>query len=262
MEYPVSILIIDDDEGMLKTLNYILTAKGYEVVTRSSGVEAIALIKERSFNLILIDIKMPDMNGVETLKEIKRISPDETNIMMITAYTMHKLVGEAKKEGARAILPKPLDIDQLISYADSFKSTKPPEQDKGSDESSLLQLLDARERALQEKSLLIDELKEELLRIKKNSAAVLEQERRKKQSETIHTLLKPKQLELFKILNQKEKSYEEIFEETRSKKLNIRDLHALRLLISRLNKKLKRETVFRIERIRRFKTLYFKIVSG
>jgi DNA-binding response OmpR family regulator len=261
MEYPVSILIIDDDEGMLKTLNYILTAKGYEVVTRSSGVEAIALIKERSFNLILIDIKMPDMNGVETLKEIKRISPDETNIMMITAYTMHKLVGEAKKEGARAILPKPLDIDQLISYADSFKSTKPPEQDKGS-ESSLLQLLDDRERALQEKSLLIDELKEELLRIKKNSAAVLEQERRKKQSETIHTLLKPKQLELFKILNQKEKSYEEIFEETRSKKLNIRDLHALRLLISRLNKKLKRETVFRIERIRRFKTLYFKIVSG
>ena len=261
MEKQKSILIIDDDEGMLRTLNYILTDKGYEVVTLSSGFEAIELIKERSFNVILIDIKMPGMNGVEVFKEIKRFSP-ETNIMMITAYTMHKLVGEAKKEGVQIILPKPLDLDEVISYIDGFKSDKLLERDDDLGFSELLYILEEREKELREKSLLVSELKKELIEIKENPAAMLEQERRKKQSENIHTLLKPKQLELFKILRQGEKNYEEIFNEVCNKKLNIHDMHALRLLISRLNKKLRQETNFKIERTLRDKIFYFKISSG
>ncbi|MBW2554832.1 MAG: response regulator [Deltaproteobacteria bacterium] len=261
MEKQKSILIIDDDEGMLRTLNYILTDKGYEVVTLSSGFEAIALIKERSFNVILIDIKMPGMNGVEVFKEIKSFSP-ATNIMMITAYTMHKLVGEAKREGVQIVLPKPLDLDEVISYIDGFKSDKLLERDNDLGSSELLYILEERENELREKSLLISELKKELIEIKANPAAMLEQERREKQSENIHTLLTPKQLELFKILRQGEKNYDEIFKEACSKNINIRDMHALRLLISRLNKKLRQETNFKIERTLKDKIFYFKISSG
>jgi len=101
----VSILIIDDDEGMLKTLNYILVDKGYEVVPCSTGAEAIALVNRRTFDIALIDIRMPGMDGVAVLKAIKKLSPD-TSIMMITAYTMHKLVEEAKKEGAALLFVK------------------------------------------------------------------------------------------------------------------------------------------------------------
>ncbi len=175
---------------------------------------------------------------------------------------MHKLVGEAKKEGVEIILPKPLDLDEVISYIDGFKSDKLLERDDDLGSSELLYILEERENELREKSLLISELKKELIEIKENPAAMLEQERRKKQSENIHTLLKPKQLELFKILRQGEKNYEEIFNEVCNKKLNIHDMHALRLLISRLNKKLRQETNFKIERTLRDKIFYFKISSG
>ena len=260
MAKPVSILIVDDDEGMLKTLHYILTDKGYEVETRNNGFEAIELIKKRSFNIVLLDIKMPGMNGVEVLKEIKSLAP-ETNIMMITAYTMHRLVEEAIKEGAQVIFPKPLDIDKVLSYADELKGHELAEQDDDFESSKLLHILEERERELKEKSLLIDKLKKELIAIKENPAALFEQERRKKQSENIHTLLRPKLLELFNILRQGEKNYDDIFQEALSRQLDIRDMYALRLLMSRLNKKLKQETNFQIKRIPRDKVVYFKISS-
>jgi len=255
-------MVVDDDEGMLRTLNYILTDKGYEVVTLNSGIDAIELIKKRSFDIVLTDIKMPGMDGVEVLKGIKKLSPG-TIIMMITAYTMHKLVEEAKKEGVQAIFSKPLDLDEVISSIDGLKSKKKPsEWDDDLKPNELLQILEEREREVKQKSLLIDELKKQLAEIKENPSAILEQQIRVKHSENIHTILKSKQLELFNILRQGEKNYDEIFKEVRSMKLGVRDLHALRLLISRLNKKLKQETNFKIERIHRDKTFYFKISSA
>jgi DNA-directed RNA polymerase alpha subunit len=119
--------------------------------------------------------------------------------------------------------------------------------------------LENREREINEKSLLIDELKRELAEIKINPYEMLDEARRKKQSENIHAVLKPKQYELFKILSQGEKGYEEILETVQSKNLDIRDMAALRLQISRLDKKLKQDTIYKIERIRRNKALYFRI---
>ena len=60
------------------------------------------------------------MNGIEVLKEIQQVSPD-TNVMMITAYTMHELVGEAKKQGAQAVFPKPLDLEKVIPQIEKLK---------------------------------------------------------------------------------------------------------------------------------------------
>jgi len=261
MEKQVSILIIDDDEGMLKTLNYILVDKGYEVTACRTGSEAIALVNQRSFDIALIDIKMPGMDGVAVLKAIKKLSP-ETSIMMITAYTMHKLVEEAKKEGAKAIFPKPLDIDKMIAYTDGLvEKNNVVEEHNGLKSPDLLHILESREREIQERSLLIEELKKALAEIKENPARMLEEERKKRQSENIHTLLNTKQLELFKILRKEERSYNEIFEIASSKKLAIRDMHALRLQLSRLDQKLKKETNFKITRIRRDRVLYFTIAS-
>ena len=261
MEKRVSILIIDDDEGMLKTLNYILSDKGYEVVVRRSGAEAIELVKKRTFDIALIDIKMPGMDGVAVLKAIKKLSP-ETSIMMITAYTMHKLVEEAKKEGVQVVLPKPLDIDKMISYTDGLvRNNNAGEERNDFNYPDLLQILEEREREIEEKSLLIEELKKALAEIKENPAIMLEEERKKRQSENIHKLLNPKQFELFKILRKEERSYNEIFEIASSKKLAIRDMHALRLQLSRLDKKLLQETNFKVARRRRDRVLYFTIAS-
>ena len=261
MEKKTSILIIDDDEGMLKTLNYILVDKGYDVVPCSTGAEAIALVNRRTFDIALIDIKMPGMDGVAVLKAIKKVSPD-TSIMMITAYTMHKLVEEAKKEGVTAVFPKPLDIDKMIAYTEGLASNnKALEELSDSKSPDLLKILEEREREIKEKSLLIEELKKALAEIKENPALIIEEERKKRQSENVDALLNTKQFELFKILREGERSYNEIFTIASGKKLGIRDLHALRLQLSRLDQKLKKETNFKIVRIRRDRVLYFTIAS-
>ncbi|MBW2568976.1 MAG: response regulator [Deltaproteobacteria bacterium] len=110
---PINILIVDDDDGMTQTLNYILTEKGYEVETAKDGFSALSRIKEKTFDIILTDIRMQGMNGVELLKEINKLFPGTTTVMM-TAYTLPELVKEAKREGALVVFPKPLDLDNLI----------------------------------------------------------------------------------------------------------------------------------------------------
>ena len=121
------------------------------------------------------------------------------------------------------------------------------------------QLLKIGERKMKEKELLIAELKKELAEIKINAPAKLEEERKRRQSENVHTILNPKQLELFKILSQGEKTYSETLESARNIKLDIHDMAALRVQISRLNSKLKQETTFKVERIQRNDCFYYRI---
>ncbi|MDP3729278.1 MAG: response regulator [bacterium] len=107
------ILIVDDDKEFCASMADILEAKGYEVESENSGEAAIAKVKEKSFDVVLMDIKMPAMNGVEAFKKIKEISP-KTVVIMITAYSLEDLIKEALREGAFGVLRKPLDIDKLI----------------------------------------------------------------------------------------------------------------------------------------------------
>jgi len=107
------ILIVDDDKNFCTSMTDILEAKGYEVESENSGETAIAKVKEKSFDVILMDIKMPAMNGVEAFKQIKKISP-KTAVIMVTAYSLEDLIKEALREGAFGVLRKPLDIDKLI----------------------------------------------------------------------------------------------------------------------------------------------------
>jgi two-component system response regulator HydG len=113
MEKISSILIVDDDVGMTETLADILDDMGYDVAVAGDGYRAVERIREKVYGIVLMDIKMPGINGVETFKEVKRTSPS-TKVIMMTAYSVEDLIKEALEGGAYGIIYKPLDIDKVM----------------------------------------------------------------------------------------------------------------------------------------------------
>ncbi len=109
----LSLLVVDDDEGMAGTLSDVLAASGYEVAVVHSGNQAIERVKALKPDGILMDIRMPGLNGVETFREIKRSSP-ESFVIFMTAYAASDLVEEARREGAVEVVPKPLDLERVL----------------------------------------------------------------------------------------------------------------------------------------------------
>jgi signal transduction histidine kinase len=108
------VLVVDDDAGMVRTTAMILGRKGYAVTTAVDGLEAVELAKEQPFDLVLTDLKMPHIDGVETYRRIKMIQPGAA-VMMMTAYGVDELVQQAVEEGAYCILSKPLDMETVVS---------------------------------------------------------------------------------------------------------------------------------------------------
>ena len=120
MDDKASILIVDDDAGMCETLSDIMEDKGYSTFIALDGHGAIEKVRERTFDVILMDIRMPGMNGVETFKEIKKIQP-ETAVVMMTAYAVEDLIREALREGAYGVLYKPFDMERMIGLIDGMR---------------------------------------------------------------------------------------------------------------------------------------------
>ncbi|GAG57138.1 unnamed protein product, partial [marine sediment metagenome] len=123
MEKRANILIVDDNISLAKTMSLILKRKGYEATTAPDGPVAIERVKERPFDLIFMDIKMPLMDGVQIYRKIKKIRP-EIIVIMMTAYAVENLVAEALKEGAYGIIYKPLDIEKMISLIEKSRKKK------------------------------------------------------------------------------------------------------------------------------------------
>jgi len=121
MQKKTSILIVDDNDNFRNILSKILSKKGYETSTAESGVHALDVIKENAFDIVLLDIKMPILNGVETFKKIKEIRPSTIAIMM-TAFSVDELIKEAIHEGAYSVIRKPLDIDVVIKMIEQAKN--------------------------------------------------------------------------------------------------------------------------------------------
>jgi len=113
-----SVLIVDDNVAMSKTLSDILRMIGFNIHVAESGEEGIEKVKERSFDIILMDVKLPRMNGIDASKEIKKISPN-TMVIIMTAYTTEGLIKEAKNEGAFSILHKPFEINDMLTMMES-----------------------------------------------------------------------------------------------------------------------------------------------
>src|SRR5579859_476673 len=91
---PVSILVVDDQSGIRLTLKGILGKRGYKVAIAESGEQAIEAVRKEHFQLILMDIKMPGISGVDAFIQIKEIAPDTTVILM-TAYAMEAEIRRA-----------------------------------------------------------------------------------------------------------------------------------------------------------------------
>jgi DNA-binding NtrC family response regulator len=108
-----NILVVDDEHGIRITLAGILEDEGYNVVVAEDGHKGIEAAEKTKFNIAFIDMKMPGINGIETFKRIKKVSPD-TIIFLMTAFIAEELLTEAVKLEIQAILYKPLDIDLVL----------------------------------------------------------------------------------------------------------------------------------------------------
>ncbi len=107
-----NILVVDDNTSLCKTMSFILSRKGCDVTTANDGFEAVEKVRQGHFDVIFMDIKMPQMDGVEAFKEMKKIGSEV--VVMMTAYSVDGLVEEALQEGAYGVLYKPLDMEEVF----------------------------------------------------------------------------------------------------------------------------------------------------
>jgi two-component system response regulator HydG len=119
-----TILVVDDNEDLLDTFAMILKRRGFNVETAGNGALAIDKFKEQEFDVTIMDIVMPEMNGVEAFRRIKEIQPGAPVILM-TAYSDEELIQTAKDEGAQKVINKPIRIDQLIELIKEAAADQP-----------------------------------------------------------------------------------------------------------------------------------------
>ena len=107
------IMVVDDKPDMVTTLAAVLEDEGYDVTGVDDGYRAIELAGKSPFPLIFMDVKMPGINGLDTFREIKKISPDSVVVMM-TGFSVEELVKDALEEGAYTVIYKPFDVGQIL----------------------------------------------------------------------------------------------------------------------------------------------------
>jgi DNA-binding NtrC family response regulator len=107
------VLIVDDQPGMTETLADILGDQGCDVARATNGRQALEHVATHSVDMVLMDIIMPGMNGVETFRALKRVSP-YMPVLMMTGYQVPHLVQDAMHEGSVAVLQKPVDPGVLV----------------------------------------------------------------------------------------------------------------------------------------------------
>lgn len=118
------ILIIDDDKDLCKVLSTFLKKKEYEVEVAHTGEDGLKILREREFDLVLCDYRLPDMTGVETLRKIKVINP-KAAVVIITGYSDVRTAVETFKYGASDYVTKPLYPDELlVTVKETIKKNK------------------------------------------------------------------------------------------------------------------------------------------
>jgi DNA-binding NtrC family response regulator len=114
----VRILVVDDEHNLRMTIAANLELEGFEVVEAENGEAALALVKSQHFDLVLSDVRMPGMNGVDLFHRVHALKPDLPVILM-TAFALEGLVQDALREGAFTLLPKPFEIEHLVAALSS-----------------------------------------------------------------------------------------------------------------------------------------------
>ncbi|MFH0828226.1 MAG: response regulator [Candidatus Omnitrophota bacterium] len=111
----MNILIVDDEKVVRDFLSRLLSFKDIIPKTAESGLEAIEMMKKEIFDFVFLDVRMPGMDGVQALKELKKINSGAKYVMM-TGYSVDDLLEEAKKEDIFASIKKPFDVNQIITF--------------------------------------------------------------------------------------------------------------------------------------------------
>ena len=117
------VLLVDDEEQFLDLLSQRLGTRGIDAETSTSGEEALVKIKNRNFDAIVLDVMMPGIGGIETLKQIRKEHPELQIIMLTGQGTVGKAV-EAMNEGAMDFMEKPADINKLMDKIGEAKEKR------------------------------------------------------------------------------------------------------------------------------------------
>jgi DNA-binding NtrC family response regulator len=113
----MKMMLVDDEERFLSTTKKLLSRKGYEVFTAMSGAEALEKLRTNDIHVVILDVKMPGMDGIETLNAIKRSYP-LVEVIMLTGHATVESAVEGLKSGATDYLMKPTDVQDLIAKAE------------------------------------------------------------------------------------------------------------------------------------------------
>ncbi|GFR37214.1 sporulation initiation phosphotransferase F [Insulibacter thermoxylanivorax] len=123
------LLIVDDQNGIRVLLMEVFNSEGYETFQASNGRLALEIVKDKQPDLVLLDMKIPGMDGLEILKQIRKIDT-EIKVIMMTAYGELDMIKEAMELGALAHFTKPFDIDELRIAVNKLLHHDPSESAK------------------------------------------------------------------------------------------------------------------------------------
>ena len=126
-----SVLLVDDEEQFLQVLSERLTNRGLHVSSVTSGEEAVAMVENKNFDAVVVDLAMPGIDGIETTKKIKEKRPD-LEIIILTGHATVKAGIEAMKLGAEDFLEKPVDLNVLLERIGEAKDKRMRIQEKKS----------------------------------------------------------------------------------------------------------------------------------
>lgn len=142
------ILIVDDDQAILKSLGDYLSLKGYSVETAKTGKEAIEKSKSQFFNLAVLDIKLPDIEGTELLTKMHETEPRMIKIMLTGFPNMTNAV-ESLNKRADAYVVKPVELDKLLKLLEQKLGEQ--ERELKMDKDKLIKYIESRDREFENK---------------------------------------------------------------------------------------------------------------
>jgi len=111
---PVRLLLVDDEVGYLEVLSKRLRRRGFEVTAARSGAEAIRALRDRDFEVAVVDLKMEDIDGIELLKILRQMLPG-LKVIMLTGHGSERAAREGLSQGAFDYLMKPVDLELLVA---------------------------------------------------------------------------------------------------------------------------------------------------
>ncbi|CAM4169266.1 response regulator [Lederbergia lenta] len=117
------ILVVDDQLGIRILLNEILQKEGYQTFQAANGLQALDILEKHAPDLVLLDMKIPGMDGLEILKRMKKKEPD-IRVIIMTAYGELEMIESSNKLGALAHFPKPFDIEEIRQAVKKYLPVK------------------------------------------------------------------------------------------------------------------------------------------